>query len=92
MDEPRARPTHVRHSFYVEKLVRVLFVFVVQILTYHCYCFDKKWGEGEGGRYGGFAWIFHVVCVSSEVRWPEVRALLPVIETALAPFGVRPHW
>lgn len=24
--------------------------------------------------------------------WPAVRALLPVIERELAPFGVRPHW
>ena len=25
-------------------------------------------------------------------NWPEVRKLLPQIEAALAPFGVRPHW
>lgn len=25
-------------------------------------------------------------------QWPEVRALLPEIEAALAPFGARPHW
>ena len=25
-------------------------------------------------------------------NWPEVRKLLPEIEAALAPFGVRPHW
>ena len=24
--------------------------------------------------------------------WPAVRAILPDIEKALAPFGVRPHW
>jgi xylitol oxidase len=24
--------------------------------------------------------------------WPSVRALLPNIEAALAPFGPRPHW
>ena len=24
--------------------------------------------------------------------WPAVRAVLPVIEQALAPFGARPHW
>ena len=25
-------------------------------------------------------------------NWPEVKKLLPLIEAALAPFGVRPHW
>jgi len=25
-------------------------------------------------------------------NWPEVKKLLPQIEAALAPFGVRPHW
>lgn len=25
-------------------------------------------------------------------NWPEVKKLLPEIEAALAPFGVRPHW
>ena len=25
-------------------------------------------------------------------NWPEVQKLLPVIEAALAPYNVRPHW
>jgi xylitol oxidase len=25
-------------------------------------------------------------------NWPEVQKLLPLIEAALAPFSVRPHW
>ena len=27
-----------------------------------------------------------------EKNWPAVKTILPLIETALAPFGARPHW
>ena len=47
---------------------------------------DDLWlSTAEGGDRVGlhFTW---------QPRQPEVEALLPTIEAALAPFGARPHW
>jgi xylitol oxidase len=47
---------------------------------------DEQWLSGAGGQD---VVAFHFTWVRDE---PAVRAVVRLIESALAPFGVRPHW
>jgi xylitol oxidase len=58
-------------------------VFVTEIRTIAA---DDLWLSPASGRDSA---AFHFTW---RPRWPEVEALLPAIESALAPFDPRPHW